>query len=327
MKVLIRLKAGSQRLTIHAKNAYIKNGCYCVYREDDTVRKFPLANLFDVEVQPEIMDARNTPALMNVKIHLHGTVEPIALQADSTSHDCEMFIAKMPSNALKLYPMANIAFIDEDYTAVPVRRPKEPSGPLECQAVGESRELSPGAYFKKIERFIETLPETEEQVKGCTKEDLLAICASVSGLKWNQENPKIDAIIYRKIGFCAGVLRHYNRPMTFDEFLVEGPTNAEEKHLLSAWWDNYKRLGSHTIAQVGIPEPEGSDLSSVYFANELCKRMMKNLDRYQLESQCFALGLVQGLLTMAGAITDLDQEINNTEQMIAKLCIEPDPID
>jgi hypothetical protein len=323
MKVLIRLKAGSQRLTIHAKNAYVKNGCYCVYREDDTVRKFPLANLFDVEVQPEVMDARNTPALMNVNIHLHGTVEPIALQADSTSHDRDMFVAKMPSNALKLYPMANIAFIDEDYTAVPVRRPKEPSGPLECKAVGQGREATPAAYFKKIERFIETLPETEEQVKGCTKEDLLAICASGSEMKWNLGNPKLDAFIYRNIGFCAGVLRHYNRPLELDEFLVEGPTNAEEKHLLAAWWDSYERLGSYTISTVGIPEPQGTDLSTVYFANELCKKMAKELDRYPLESQSFSLGLVQGLLTMAGAITDLPQEVANTYKMVAKLCMEP----
>lgn len=326
MKVLIRLKAGSQRLEFHAKNAYVKNGCYCVYREDDTVRKFPLANLFDVEIQPELMVARNTPALMNVKIHLFGTHEPIALQADSTSHDREMFVACMPSNAIKLYPMANIAFIDEDYTAVPVRRPKEPSAPLERKAVGESRDTTPAAYFKKIERFIETLQETEEQVKGCTKEDLLAICASGSGVKWNLENPKIDAIIYRNIGFCAGVLRHYNRPLELDEFLLEGPANAEEKHQLSAWWDSYKRLASHTISNVGIPEPQGTDLSTVYFANELSKKMVKDLDRYPLESQSYSLGLVQGLLTMAGAITDIAQEVANTEKMIAKLCMEPKPI-
>jgi hypothetical protein len=323
MKVLIRLKAGSQRLTIHAKNAYIKNGCYCVYREDDTVRKFPLANLFDVEIQPELMDARNTPALMNVKIHLHGTVEPIALQADSTSHDRDMFVAKMPSNAIKLYPMANIAFIDEDYTAVPVRRPKEPSGPLECLAVGESRETTPAAYFKKIERFIDTIPDTEVQVKGCTTEDLLAICASGSEMKWNLGNPKVDATIYRMIGFCAGVLRFHNRPLEFEELQwAESPAGAEEKRLLSAWWDSYKRLGSHTISNVGIPEPEGTDLSSVYFANEVCKLMLDKIDRYPLDGQCFSLGLVQGLLTMAGAITDLTQEVSNTERMIATLCNE-----
>ncbi|WP_274644643.1 hypothetical protein [Pseudomonas serbica] len=318
MKVLIRLKAGSQRVTIHAKNAYIKNGCYCVYREDDTVRKFPLANLFDVEVQPEVMDARNTPALMNVKIHLHGTVEPIALQADSTSHDRDMFVARMPSNAIKLYPMANIAFIDEDYAAVPVRRPKEPSGPLECMAVGESRETTPAAYFKKIERLIKTIPESDTQVKGCTTEDILAICAKGSSLQWY---PKTDARVYRMIGFCVGVLRHHNRPLSFDEFLVEGP-NISESGRVEALWDTYKRLAAHTIAQVGVPEPEGTDLSGIYFASEVCKMMLSKLDRYPLEGHCFSLGLVQGLLTMGGALKDLTQEVSNTHHMIDCLCTE-----
>lgn len=318
MKVLIRLKAGSQRLTIHAKNAYIKNGCYCVYREDDTVRKFPLANLFDVEVQPELMEARNTPALMDVKIHLHGTVEPIALQADSTSHDRDMFVAKMPSNALKLYPMANIAFIDEDYTALPVRRLKEPSGPLESMGVGESRETTPAAYFKKIERFIKTIPEADTQVKGCTTEDILAICAKGSSMQWY---PKTDARVYRMIGFCVGVLRHHNRPLAFDEFLVEGP-NISESGRVEALWDTYKRLAAHTIAEVGVPEPEGTDLSGIYFANEVCKMMLFKLDRYPLESHCFSLGLVQGLLTMGGVLKDLTQEVSITHHMIDCLCNE-----
>lgn len=50
MEVKIRLKQTSQAIVYNsAKNAYQKGDLYCVFLNDETVKKYPIADIFDIE--------------------------------------------------------------------------------------------------------------------------------------------------------------------------------------------------------------------------------------------------------------------------------------
>lgn len=48
MKVRIRLDRTSQALELNAQNTYQKGDMFCVLLEDGSVKKYPLANIFEV---------------------------------------------------------------------------------------------------------------------------------------------------------------------------------------------------------------------------------------------------------------------------------------
>lgn len=322
MKVLIRLKAESQRIELEAKNAYSKNGCFCVYREDETVRKFPLANLFDVEIRPGELEARNTPSLMNVSIHLIGTLAPIKLQADKTSHDGEMFVAIMPSSAIKMYPMGNIAYIDEDYTAKPAAQ-KHDSGPLET-ATGPLDQSTLG-YFSRMAAIIENkLHAADAGPSGCTKRELIRLCRHVSGLRGR--DALTDYRSCRALGFCVGVLRHHEVNIDLDEVQwVEGSGDTLEEQCMAIYMRRYKDLADHQIRQIGpiIVGYSNPDMvpnqQSEHYTSVLCKKFLEEPGEWSMGSQCFSLGVAQGLLAASGVISDVEKEVYETEEIMLSL--------
>lgn len=49
MKIKVHLLSQSQPIVYdNVKNAYTKDGMYCIYKEDNTVDKFPMVNIFRV---------------------------------------------------------------------------------------------------------------------------------------------------------------------------------------------------------------------------------------------------------------------------------------
>lgn len=49
MKIEVHLLSQSQGITYEdVKNAYTKDGLYCLYLKDETVHKYPLINIFRV---------------------------------------------------------------------------------------------------------------------------------------------------------------------------------------------------------------------------------------------------------------------------------------
>lgn len=318
MKVLIRLKAESQRIELEAKNAYSKNGCFCVYREDETVRKFPLANLFDVEIRPGELEARSTPSLMNVSIHLIGTLAPIKLQPDRTSHDGEMFVATMPSSAIKMYPMSNIAYIDEDYTAKPAAQTHD-SGPLETLV-----DKSTGAYFKRMGATIDKKLAEGDGPKGCTKRELIRLCSHIGDFRGRDDLTDYRSL--RALGFCVGVLRHHNINLELEEVQwVNGSGDTLEEQCMAIYMRRYKDLADHQIRQIGtiIPDytnPEsGPDLQSEHYALALCNKFLEESGQWSMGSQCFSLGVAQGLLAASGVIQDIDKEVMEAEDLMLLL--------
>lgn len=322
MKVLIRLKAESQRIELEAKNAYSKNGCFCVYREDETVRKFPLANLFDVEIRPGELEARSTPSQMNVSIHLIGTLAPIKLQPDRTSHDGEMFVATMPSSAIKMYPMANIAYIDEDYTAKPAAQ-KHDAGPLETGAGLVDR--STKGYFSRMAGIIQReLPREGAGPKGCTSAELIRLCTHIWDLRGRDQLTDYRSL--RALGFCVGVLRHHEVNIDLEEVhWVEGSGDTLENECIAIYLRRYKDLADHQINQIG-PIILGhtsletvSKLQSEHFVLVLCKKFLEESGQWSMGSQCYSLGMAQGLLAASGVISDIEKEVNETEELMLNL--------
>lgn len=50
MKIIVHLLSQSKGITYeNVKNAYTKDGLYCLYLEDNKVHKYPLVNIFRIE--------------------------------------------------------------------------------------------------------------------------------------------------------------------------------------------------------------------------------------------------------------------------------------
>ncbi len=49
MTIKVHLTSQSTRMTKHnVRNAYTKDGLYCIYMEDGIVIKYPLCNIFEI---------------------------------------------------------------------------------------------------------------------------------------------------------------------------------------------------------------------------------------------------------------------------------------
>lgn len=340
MKVLIRLKSTSQRIELEAKNAYAKSGFYCVYRTDDTVVKYPVADLFDVELHPGILVARNTPALMKVAIHLKGTHLPIELEADSTEHNAEFFTAKMPSSAIKIYPMGNIQYVAEDYRVSVQHRPvNRDSGPLEA---GDSAREQPthmamtshGPITLKIDSPVEAskILNDFQYLLGllvivgsdivnpspkCSADHLRKLCEEgASGLDKYPEDK-----LSRWLGFCAGVLQFYEIGCELTSWEGYGSLPHEvgtitpkEIEVMRQLFMRYDKLAS---AYIDTDE-------RVTYARTRCMLVITNLLSFNLNQISAELGLVQGMLAAAGLI-DVDTEREFTRPLLHSLHDGPIP--
>lgn len=343
MKVLIRLKSTSQRITLKAKNAYAKSGFYCVYRSDDTVLKYPVADLFDVELHPGMLDARNTPALMKVAIHLKGTHLPIELEADSTEHNAEFFTAKMPSGAIKIYPMANIQYVSEDYSATQRMPPQQRnSGPLESNEEGvtgtqesaRTAMTTEGPITLKIETpvkqskiaddfqyllgLIEIVGRDIEDPKpNCSAENMLRLCEEgAAGLDKYPEDK-----LSRWLGFCSGVLQFHEIGCELTSWEGYGslkhdvgtikPNEIEVMRKLFIRYNEMANAYSETDARVS-------------YAATRCLMVLNHLLSFNLNQVSAELGLVQGMLAAGGAI-DVDTEREFTRPLLHSLHDGPVP--
>ncbi|WP_408602043.1 hypothetical protein [Pseudomonas sp. PLMAX] len=340
MKVLIRLKSTSQRIELEAKNAYAKSGFYCVYRTDGTVLKYPVADLFDVELHPGMLVARNTPALMKVAIHLKGTHLPIELEADSTEHNAEFFTAKMPSSALKIYPMANIQYVAEDYQAEVQHRPvNRDSGPLEAGDTGvtESTRMAMtregpitlkietpvkqskiGDDFKYLLGLIEIVGRDIQDPKpNCSADHMLRLCEEgAAGLDKYPEDK-----LSRWLGFCSGVLQFHEIGCELTSWEGYGslkhdvgtikPNEIEVMRQLFIRYNKMANAYSETDARVS-------------YAATRCLMVLNHLLSFNLNQVSAELGLVQGMLAAAGAI-DVDTEREYTRPFLHSLHDGPVP--
>lgn len=340
MKVLIRLKSTSQRIELEAKNAYAKSGFYCVYRTDGTVLKYPVADLFDVELHPGMLVARNTPALMKVAIHLKGTHLPIELEADSTEHNAEFFTAKMPSSALKIYPMANIQYVAEDYQAEVQHRPvNRDSGPLEAGDTGvtESTRMAMtregpitlkietpvkqskiGDDFKYLLGLIEIVGRDIQDPKpNCSTDHMLRLCEEgAAGLDKYPEDK-----LSRWIGFCSGVLHFHDigHDLTswggFGSLKEEvGDIKPNEKEVMRDLFVRY----------LDIADSNSASNPKLGYAASCSRIVLANLDCFDLNGISVELGNVQGMLAAAGVI-DVDAEREFTRPLLHSLHDGPVP--
>lgn len=343
LRVLIRLKSTSQRIDLKAKNAYVKSGFYCVYRTDNTVSKYPLVDLFDIELQPGLLEARSTPALMRVKIHLKGTHLPVELAADSTEHNAEIFTARMPSGAIKLYPMGNIHFVEEDYAiGQHVIPSKHDAGPLESGVMGKpmdetTREAmtARGPVILKLDTPEGELRLTTSQSKialdfkyllglleivgfdlvdskpKCGAEHLLRLCAEgLSGLDKYPEDK-----LSRWLGFCSGVLQFYEIGCELSSWrglgtldLASGTLNEHEKGVMTALFVRYLDVAD----ECSKAQPK------LGYAASTCRIALTEIDKFDLNGICVVLGIAQGHLAAAGAI-DVDAEREFTRPLLHSL--------
>ena len=299
MKVLIRLKSTSQRIELEAKNAYAKSGFYCVYRTDGTVLKYPLADLFDVELHPGMLEARNTPALMKVAIHLKGTHLPIELEADSTEHNAEFFTAKMPSGAIKLYPMANIMSVVEDYNASQQAPPKnKDSGPFEFMHYRSLEQALVQAVEHELHRLVEAIEQHASKFENpkpyCSPVDLTRLC--MRGISEVKNKGCSLTTVCRWIGFCMGALE--DRGVIHK---LSAESGIAPRHLISGL------LKAHELEQkrdvvTGYLDIVGPVTSyehvhpSCTLAMDRCTGLLSSLDQHSLVSISLEIGSIQGLL-------------------------------
>lgn len=340
MKVLIRLKSTSQRIDLEAKNAYAKSGFYCVYRTDGTVLKYPVADLFDVELHPGMLVARNTPALMKVTIHLKGTHLPIELEADSTEHNAEFYTAKMPSSAIKIYPMANIQYVAEDYEVSVQHRPvNRDTGPLAVSDSGakESTRMAmttegpitlkfqtPVKQSKIADDFQYLLGlidivgmDIHDPKPKCSAEEMLRLCEEgAAGLDKYPEDK-----LSRWLGFCCGVLQFYKIGCELTSWEGYGSLKHEVGTL--------KPIEIEVMRQLFMRYNEMANAYSetdarVSYAATRCLMVLNDLLSFNLNLISAELGLVQGMLAAAGAI-DVDTEREFTRPLLHSLHEGPVP--
>lgn len=340
MKVLIRLKSTSQRIELEAKNAYAKSGLYCVYRTDGTVLKYPVADLFDVELHPGLLTARNTPALMNVAIHLKGTHLPIELEADSTEHNAEFFTAKMPSGAIKLYPMANIQYVAEDYQASVQQRPvNRDSGPLEAgdpislESTRRAMTME-GPITLKIQTPVKQTKIADDfqyllgliEIVGmdihdpkpkCSAEEMLRLCEEgAAGLDKYPEDK-----LSRWLGFCSGVLQFHEIGCELTSWEGYGSL----KHDVGTIKPNEIEVMRQLFVRYNQMANDYSETEArVSYAATRCLMVINHLLSFNLNQISVELGLVQGMLAAAGAI-DVDTEREFTRPLLHSLHEGPVP--
>lgn len=311
MKVLIRLKSTSQRIQLEAKNAYAKSGLYCVYRADGTVLKYPVADLFDVELHPGMLEARNTPALMNVAIHLKGTHLPIELEADSTEHNAEFFTAKMPSGAIKLYPIANIMSVVEDYNASQQPPPKNRDfGPLESMHDHSVEHALGQAVEHELHRLVEAIAQHTSKFENpkpyCSPVDLTRLC--MRGVLEVKNKGYSLPQICRWIGFCMGALvdRKVFHKLSAEYGLAPG-------HLISGLLEDHELEQMRDVVTgyldiVGPVTTYEHGHPSCIIAKEKCTGLLLCLDQHSLVSISLEIGVIQGLLACQGLISVHDDQ-------------------
>lgn len=328
--VLIRLKSASQRVELEAKNAYTKSGFYCVYLSDDTVHKYPISDLFDVELQPGLLTARNTPALMRVSIHLKGTHLPVELAPDSTSQNEELFTANMPSGASKLYPVSNIEFVAEDYGVSCNDTPvSTSSGPLENGRTGSHESSVPGEDsiihqiltpenqskighdFKYLLDLIDVVGvDISNPRPNCSAEHMLLLCQE--GLTGLDKYPEDK--LGRWLGFCAGVLEAHDIGCDLKTWQGYSSLIEEDKNA------TLKPYEVGVMQDLFIRYKEKADTFSATDARALkasarCAKACTHLMVLKLNQVSVELGIVQGMLAAVGAI-DVEAEREYTRPIL-----------